>query len=134
MTTHQGSCHCGAVRFEADLDLSTGATMCNCTVCQKLGVLGKHCKPHELRVLAGEDKLAVYEWGGRVAQRYFCKTCGAHPFARGDVPALGGAFAAVNVNCLDDVDPGTLTVGYWDGRHNNWQAGMSAKPWPLSAR
>jgi hypothetical protein len=131
MTTHQGSCHCGAIRFEADLDLSTGASRCNCSVCQKLGVLGKQCKPDELRVISGESSLAMYEWGGRVAQRYFCKTCGAHVFARGHLDVLGGDYASVNINCLDDVDPNRVAVGYWDGRHNNWQAGMASKPWPV---
>lgn len=134
MKTHQGSCHCGAVRFEADLDLSTGASRCNCTVCQKLGLIGKHCKPNELRVVAGEANLAVYEWGGRIAcKRYFCKTCGAHPFLRGHLDKLGGDFASINVNCLDDVDPGTLVIGHWDGRHDNWQAGIASKPWPTIA-
>jgi hypothetical protein len=131
MTTHQGSCHCGEVRFEVDLDLSTGATRCNCSVCQKLALLGKHCKPTELRVLSGDANLATYEWGGRTAQRYFCKTCGVHVFARGYLEQLGGDYASINVNCLDDIDPSRLTVGYWDGRHNNWQAGMASKPWPV---
>ena len=133
MKTHQGSCHCGAVRFEADLDLATGASRCNCTVCQKLGLVGKHCKPDQLRVLAGEASLGVYEWGARIGKRYFCTTCGAHPFMRGHLAQLGGDFAAVNVNCLDDVDPSTLALGHWDGRHDNWQAGTAPKPWPVFA-
>ncbi len=133
MKTHPGSCHCGAVRFEVDLDLSRGASGCNCSVCQKLGIVGTHCKPGQLRVLAGESNLAVYEWGGRIAKRYFCRTCGAHPFARGHLAQLGGDYASVNVNCLDDVDPSTITVGYWDGRHDNWQAGIASKPWPVFA-
>ena len=35
---HVGSCHCGAVKFEARVDASS-ASACNCTVCAKLGSL-----------------------------------------------------------------------------------------------
>jgi len=34
----EGSCHCGAVRWRFDADLD-GATICNCTVCRRYGVL-----------------------------------------------------------------------------------------------
>jgi len=130
MKTHHGSCHCKAIEFEADLELK-GASRCNCSVCTKLAILSVQCKPAALRVTKGEAEMAMYEWGGKIGQRYFCRTCGAHPFSRGNLPELGGAFASVNVNCLDDVDPSTIAITYWDGRHNNWEAGMRAEPWPF---
>ena len=39
-TPHVGGCHCGAVRFEVDLDLTAPVGRCNCTICQKRGATG----------------------------------------------------------------------------------------------
>ncbi len=131
MKTHQGSCHCGAIRFEADLDLSQGGTMCNCSICSKLAFFSSKAQPEQLRVTAGEANLGSYEWGARIGQRYFCRACGVHMFGRGDLKEHGGAFASVNIHCLDDVDPSSVSAMYWDGRHDNWQAGLASKPWPF---
>jgi hypothetical protein len=128
MKTHQGSCHCGAVRFEADLDLES-ASRCNCRVCTKLAIFSAKAQPHELRVLSGEANLGA--WTTQIGKLYFCTTCGAHPFSRGDLAEIGGPYAAINVNCLDDVDPSMIRATYWDGRHDNWEAGVASQPWPF---
>jgi hypothetical protein len=129
-TKHTGTCHCGAIKFEVMIDATAG-TRCNCTICTKVAYLGASVKPEAFTLLAGEDQLGSYLWGGKVATRYFCKTCGVHCFGKGHLDILGGDFLSVNFNCLDDIDVGTVEVGYWDGRHNNWQAGMRDTPWPI---
>ncbi len=127
---HAGSCDCGAVRFEAMVDTSA-ASRCNCSICNKVGQLGAIVKPDAFTLLAGEESLSSYEWGGKTAKRFFCKHCGIHCFARGHLEQVGGDYVSLSFLALDDVDPGDLEVSHWDGRHNNWMAGKRAAPWPI---
>lgn len=129
--THAGGCHCGAVRFEADLDIAKG-TMCNCSICLKLGTVGTVLKPAAFRLLQGADQLTSYEWGHKVAKRHFCKTCGVFCYGAGFLEMLGGDFVSVNLNTFDDYDPSKAEIGHWDGRHDNWQSGLRPTPWSTS--
>jgi hypothetical protein len=128
--THRGSCHCGAVRFQADVDAGKGSR-CNCSICAKVGQTGAIVKPGAFALLAGEDSLGMYEWGHKISKRFFCKHCGIHCFARGHLAELGGDYVSVNLNCLDETELADTQVTYWDGRHNNWQAGTRSTPWPV---
>jgi hypothetical protein len=132
MKKHLGSCHCKAVRFEVRVDASK-ASRCNCSICAKVSQLGAIVKPEAFTLLSDESALGTYAWGGKVSTRFFCKQCGIHCFGRGHLKELGGDFVSVNVNCLDDVELGEVKVTYWDGRHDNWQAGTREVPWPIFA-
>jgi len=130
---HTGGCHCGAVRFEVELGAGAGGSMCNCTVCTKIAQVGAIVSPSAFTLVSGADSVSSYEWGGKVSHRKFCKHCGIHAFAFGHLDVLGGDYVSVNLNCLDDFDRGAVTIGYWDGRHNNWQGGLRPTPWPITA-
>jgi hypothetical protein len=130
-TKHTGSCHCGAVRYEVEVDLEKGGSRCNCTVCTKTAIMGSIVKPEAFRLLAGEESLGEYVWGGKISRRFFCTHCGIHCFARGYLEVVGGDYVSINLNTLDGVDPAALPVIYWDGRHNNWEAGPRPSPWPV---
>ena len=85
--TYKGSCHCGTVRFEADIDL------------------------------------AEYQFGRKTIHHRFCQRCGLRPFSHGE-PAGGDTFYAVNVACLDDIDPAELIAApviCVDGRHDDFR-------------
>jgi hypothetical protein len=130
-TTVRGSCHCGAIQFEVDLALDGLApTMCNCRICTKLGALGTIVKPDAFRALAGEASAGLYGKSD-AGRRVFCKTCSVYCFGRGTLEMLGGDYVSVNVNTLDGIDPYALPRMHWDGRHDNWQAGPRATPWPI---
>lgn len=117
--TYQGSCHCGAVRFEVDVDLSLGTGQCNCSICWKRGNWSVIVKPDAFRLLAGEQSLRGLrpKTEGTTQQ---CVVCGLQPFGRGDLPPLGGPYCSVNVRCLDGVDLSGVPVRYVDGRHDTW--------------
>jgi hypothetical protein len=130
---HAGSCHCKAVRFTVEVDLSKGAGRCNCSICTKLSQLGVIVKPETFELVSGEEHLATYEWGAKISKRHFCKNCGVMCFGRGFLEQVGGDYVSVNVNALDDVDPSLVSTYYFDGRHDNWMAGTRSAPWPIWA-
>jgi hypothetical protein len=133
MKTYAGTCHCKAVRFEVDIEDLEKVSRCNCTFCTKRGQLGAIVEPSKFRLVAGESELSSYEFGMKVGTHRTCKTCGIYCFTKGHLAELGGDYVGFNVNCLDEVDPGVLRPVYWDGRHDNWEAGPRVAPWPIFA-
>lgn len=111
---YTGGCQCGAVRFEVDLDISQPIA-CNCSRCQALGSLLAFTPRDKFVLLSGQDALTEYRFNTHKIAHLFCKTCGIESFALGEMPD-GTATAAVNVNCLDGVDPRSLSPRHYDGR------------------
>jgi hypothetical protein len=122
LQTYRGSCHCGAVRFEADIDLSRGTIRCNCTLCTKQRNWAAIVPVEAFHQLAGAASLSEYRCNTRTEQHYFCAVCGVRTFGKGTSPRWG-AYVAVGVNCLDDVSADVLAtapIAYLDGRNDNW--------------
>jgi hypothetical protein len=123
--TYRGSCHCGDVRFECDLDLAEGTSKCNCSICAKGRYWKAIAKADAFRLLQGENALTDYQFGSGNIHHLFCRRCGLKPFGRGQLDALEGTFYAINLACLDDATPAELAEAplvVQDGRHNDWES------------
>lgn len=105
---YTGSCQCGAVTFEVEVDLDKTRT-CNCSRCQRLGAVWGYTATDKLKILSGEDALTTFTFNRHKGQHRFCSICGIQPFAVGSI-------AVINANCLDDVDPRALKPEHVDGR------------------
>lgn len=116
LTTYTGGCHCGKVRFEVKADLSGNIISCNCSICSKSGTLLAFAPAEQLKLLSGEDALADYQFNKKVIHHLFCSTCGVRSFGRGKGPD-GKEMVAINVRCLDGVDPASLKITPFDGKN-----------------
>ncbi|RYE88900.1 MAG: GFA family protein [Oxalobacteraceae bacterium] len=114
MTTHQGSCHCGQIKFEVDGTIDSGLA-CNCSICLRKGSLLWFVPRTALRLQTPESDMATYTFNRHVIQHRFCPTCGIHPFGEGRAPD-GTATAAVNIRCIEGVDLDAVPVHHYDGR------------------
>jgi len=130
MKTYHGSCHCGSVRYEADIDLKAGTIKCNCTICGKMRFWAAQVPSSAFRLTGGADSLREYRFHRRRDAHYFCGNCGINTFSTGSSTALGD-FHAVVLASLDDLPVEELLqapVRYLDGRNDEW-----VKP-PLETR
>lgn len=106
MQTLTGSCHCGAVRFEIDVeDGLADLRRCDCSLCRRKGAVMASVPLDRLRVIEGREMLTLYQWNTMVARHWFCRRCGiyTHHQRRSNPNEYG-----VNAGCFDDVDVQSL--------------------------
>ncbi len=121
--TYQGSCHCGAVTFEAELDLAESTYRCNCSICRRTRFWPAVAREEGFRLLSGESELTQYLFNSMKNQHYFCRHCGVRPFGIGTETPIGKMYG-VNLGCLTGVTEEELVglkITYVDGMHDQWQ-------------
>jgi hypothetical protein len=116
MATHQyeGGCQCGSVRFVCEADLTETLT-CNCSRCQKLGSVLAFTTADRFTLQKGEEVLQEYLFNKMTINHLFCRVCGIQSFSYPSNPD-GSKTVAINVNCLDRVEPRELKSFHLNGR------------------
>ena len=113
--TYCGSCHCGKVKFQVDLDLSQPLMTCNCSICSRTGSVMAFVPKDRFHLLSGGDVLTDYQFNTKNVHHVFCSTCGVRSFAEG-ADRQGNVMCMVNARCLEGVDLKALTIKEHDGR------------------
>ena len=117
MSTHRGSCHCGAVVFEVEAELAEQRILaCNCSICRRKGFVHLIVPPEQFTLVQGQEELQEYRFNTEVAVHRFCQRCGIHPFY---TPRSHPDKVSVNVRCLEGVKLDELEVESFDGA--NWE-------------
>lgn len=111
MTKYNGSCHCGAIKFEIEAELESFRT-CDCSICKKKNALMLSVNDEDFKLLEGQEQLATYQWNTKIAKHHFCKNCGIYTFhhTRSKPGVMG-----VNANCLEGVDISQVPVNHVHG-------------------
>ena len=119
---YRGSCHCGAVKFEAELDLTQSSYRCNCSICRRTRFWPAVARPDGFRLLSREADLTQYLFNTRKNQHYFCKRCGVRAFGIGTDTPMGTMYG-VNLGCLENISEEELSrvpITYVDGHSDKF--------------
>ncbi len=109
----EGGCHCGHVRFEADVDGPAVELLdCGCSVCMMTGYLHLVVPERKFRQTEGRADLTLYRFGSGRARHLFCQHCGIKSFYR---PRSHPDAISVNWRCLDEGHGLTATIVPFDG-------------------
>jgi hypothetical protein len=138
--TYAGGCHCGSLRYSVQLDLTEPkATKCNCSICLKINILSLKVEPAPNFTLLSpssteNENIGDYTHGGKSIHYYFCKICGVSCFSKGKYTLEGKDVQIFSTNAVTlDPDQGIdyreFKIQYWDGKQDNWTAGLKDKPY-----
>lgn len=124
-----GHCHCGAVRYEADVDPARTA-ICHCTDCQQLTGsayrVSVSAQDGSFRLLAGQPRIYIKrgDQGTRRAQA-FCADCGS-PLYTYDADRPEGI--GLRVGCIDERQALVPRRQKWCRSALGWTQSLSGLP------
>lgn len=125
LRTYEGSCHCGSVRFEADLDLTKTSYRCNCSYCRKVRNWVTPSTPAQFRLMSGEHSITHYQMPDTGVGHYgFCSHCGVRLYTKGNHHRLGEFLNlfVVTLDTASEQELAEMPVEWIDGWNDIWDA------------
>jgi hypothetical protein len=113
MTIYQGSCHCGNVAYTVEGTIDKGMD-CNCSICQRKGALLWFVPKTHFALTTPDENAGTYTFNHHHIRHRYCKACGIHPYAEGEMH--GTPMAGINLRCLEGIDLDAVPVERFDGR------------------
>lgn len=114
----EGTCHCGAVHWEMEAP-PNGATICNCSICRRYGVVWAYGHEGEDIKVSGET--SRYLWGSKSIGFHSCPICGCVAYWRAVDPGKDGwRRIAVNLRLAAPEAVATVALDRFDGLES-WQ-------------
>ncbi len=108
-----GACHCGTVTWQF-AGTPDSATVCNCTVCRRYGVLWAY--DYDGIGIHHSGDTRAYLRGDRDIAFHFCPACGCVAFWRGIAPdAQGRHRIAVNLRLAEPDAVADIPIRHFDG-------------------
>ncbi|MBA3678200.1 MAG: GFA family protein [Sphingosinicella sp.] len=126
MTSFDGACHCGAVKFRVSWDFEE-LTTCDCSLCVARNALMVKVPEGALKLLTGEDVLTLYQWNTQRAKHYFCSRCGIYVFHR---KRAAPDHFGVNAFILAGLDLASLPRRATEGENMTIEDPQGRPEWP----
>lgn len=111
---YEGSCHCGNIKFEAEGEVES-VLACNCSICLRKGTLLWFVPSAQFNLLSSPENITTYTFNKHHIKHQFCGVCGVQPFGQAK-DSNGNETFAVNVRCLETIDPLAIPVQFYDGK------------------
>jgi hypothetical protein len=125
-----GSCHCGDISFEAEID-ENKVILCHCLDCQKLSGTAFRSvvisEPNGLTFTKGKAKeyIKIAESGNKRAQG-FCKNCGSAIYATSEEPT--NRVYGIRAGCIEQRNLLVPKNQIWHKSAVPWLDGISNIP------
>lgn len=115
----EGGCHCGLVRFEADIgEEPIDILDCNCSICSMTGYLHLIVPETRFRLIEGKSDTTTYRFGTGRARHIFCSQCGIKSFYR---PRSHPDGISISLRCIDGWEDLKVNITKFEGK--DWGRG-----------